>query len=601
MSLADETSLDRKAHQKAEKRAVEAEKMGEIGRHTFEIMHRLSNDLGLVPTSIRKIKRVLDEIGLRQPRIDGELDRILDDVQGVLRFAKELMKVLSLPTQRQPEDCFIGTLIEEIVANLRIEDKAVELDLRVKDTAGSIRGDSQQISDALLNLLNNAIEGMPEGGRLTVEADGDDSMVTIRISDTGQGIQASHLKRIFDLGYTTKSGGSGFGLWSVKRTVMSHGGEIDLASEPGAGTTFAIRLPRATKANQAPTTRSHHEVSEPIRNPTADLSPERSKKMPPEQSSDNDTETDMGPNARLATSSQVRPRRILIVEDLPVWRKAIGESLQGAEFEIETAASRREAEEKLARGTYDLCILDLRLEDADPADIDGMEILRNLPTDQKRPKVIVLSAYATRDVMREGFSKHGVSDFISKQDFEDIDLRDEVRRLLDEGLAENRDLEILWDGLSAMEAVAVLRLGGVPLADADKEAVASELETLLRRLFNRADIIHVKRLHPGWSGAGVLRVEPFSEAHGQPRIVKFGDSQQIDRERENFLKVAKPYLGSRAMVEEYRKSGRLGGLVYSRVGANSRDAGSRGPRPGRRTSPRGRPARAGDAPGRWSG
>lgn len=545
--------------------------MSEIGRQTYEIMHRLSNDLGLIPSSLRKIRTVLDEIGLRQPRIDHELDRVLADIKGVLSFSKDLTEVLSRPTQREPEVCEIGPLIEGVVGGLNTDDRAVDVVLRVEESTGSVRGDCRQIADALLNLLTNAVEAMPEGGRLSIEADGNDAMVTIRISDFGRGIREKQLERIFDLGYTTKPGGSGFGLWSVKRTVSNHGGEIEVVSEPGKGTTFTVDLARATYVPTATEVCSRYEVDPPpseitehssMGAPVAISTTERAEDEPAV------SPTPSHHHPRVSSSAQGRPRRILIVEDLPRWRETIGESLKGDEFEVETAASKLEAEEKIARKSYDLIILDLRLEDLDSNDSGGIEILRGWPADRERPRVIILSAFGSSDLIREAFLEHGVNEFISKQNFDKGELRDGVRRLFEEGLAENRDLEILWDGFNAMEAVAALRLGGIPLADADKQAVAGELEGLLCRLFNRAQSIIVRRLHPGWSGAGVLRVEAFSEARGRPLIVKFGDGRQIERERSNFLEVAKPYLGSRsAMVEEFRKSGRLGGIVYSRVGA----------------------------------
>ena len=97
-----------------------------------------------------------------------------------------------------------------------------------------------------MNLAVNAVQAMPHGGALTFHCEqAKDGRVLIRVRDTGQGIPADQLARIFDLYFTTKRGGSGIGLSMVFRTVQLHHGDIDVESTPGAGTTFTISLPRA--------------------------------------------------------------------------------------------------------------------------------------------------------------------------------------------------------------------------------------------------------------------------------------------------------------------------------------------------------------------
>src|SRR5439155_1131778 len=104
-----------------------------------------------------------------------------------------------------------------------------------------VRGDAEEMSEALANLLDNAFEAMPKGGRLTVETfDRGEDAVGVRIEDTGCGMDADVRHKAFDPFFTTKDVGrcSGLGLSISYGIVRAHGGRIDLKSAPGLGTTF---------------------------------------------------------------------------------------------------------------------------------------------------------------------------------------------------------------------------------------------------------------------------------------------------------------------------------------------------------------------------
>src|SRR5439155_12898310 len=105
--------------------------------------------------------------------------------------------------------------------------------------------DEHQLRQALLNLMRNAVEAMSGGGRLALAMASDGKLVTLRISDSGQGIAADHLDKIFDPFFSTKEHGTGLGLALTQQIVVEHGGSIDVQSAPGKGTTFTVRLPAA--------------------------------------------------------------------------------------------------------------------------------------------------------------------------------------------------------------------------------------------------------------------------------------------------------------------------------------------------------------------
>jgi signal transduction histidine kinase len=104
-------------------------------------------------------------------------------------------------------------------------------------------GDREQLKQAFLNLVLNALQAMPEGGTLTIGTETTDGQLRIRFTDTGQGIPQENLERIFNPFFTTRQEGTGLGLAITHRIVQGHGGRIEVQSRLGAGTTFTVVLP----------------------------------------------------------------------------------------------------------------------------------------------------------------------------------------------------------------------------------------------------------------------------------------------------------------------------------------------------------------------
>jgi signal transduction histidine kinase len=103
--------------------------------------------------------------------------------------------------------------------------------------------DAAQIEDAVLNLLLNATEAIEGDGRVEVRVHADDETATVEVHDSGRGISAEDLKRIFDPFYTTTPGGTGLGLPAVRRIARAHGGRVEVTSTPGEGSSFILKLP----------------------------------------------------------------------------------------------------------------------------------------------------------------------------------------------------------------------------------------------------------------------------------------------------------------------------------------------------------------------
>jgi signal transduction histidine kinase len=103
--------------------------------------------------------------------------------------------------------------------------------------------DSRLVRQAIVNVVANAVQAMPEGGRVTVRTRRDGGEALLQIEDTGAGIPDEVRARIFEPFFTTKASGTGLGLAVVRRIVESHGGTVAVRSRPGEGTAFALRFP----------------------------------------------------------------------------------------------------------------------------------------------------------------------------------------------------------------------------------------------------------------------------------------------------------------------------------------------------------------------
>ena len=161
-------------------------------------------------------------------------------VQGFLKFTR--------PQDLTLQPVRVATLVEEILPLVQPEavSHGVKVDTHVSPEL-TVNGDDAMLRQALLNLAMNACQAMPAGGRLRIAAGhADRGRIEVVFQDTGVGIPAEHLERIFDLYFTTKEHGSGIGLSMVYRIVQLHDGDIEVASTPGRGTTFRILLPRVT-------------------------------------------------------------------------------------------------------------------------------------------------------------------------------------------------------------------------------------------------------------------------------------------------------------------------------------------------------------------
>jgi signal transduction histidine kinase len=216
-----------------------ADRLSTLGELSAGMAHEIRNPLGSIRGTAEILKDGVDPGDSRHEFAEiliKEVDRLNRVLENFLRFARQT------PLERGRFD--LNSVVREVLdlarrqaerSNVEVVVSTVELPLLV--------GDGGQIRQALLNLVLNALQVMPSGGRLTVATSRFDGQAEVAITDTGPGIPVGEEERIFRAFVTTRPDGTGLGLPISQRIIISHGGQITVSSAPGTGATFTIRLP----------------------------------------------------------------------------------------------------------------------------------------------------------------------------------------------------------------------------------------------------------------------------------------------------------------------------------------------------------------------
>ena len=225
------------------------EQLAAMGKLASAVAHEVRNPLSSISMIAQRLGREFapgegDEeyrelIGI----IRSESARINGIVEDFLHFAR--------PPKLNRQSVKMDQLLDETVSLIKTQavKQGIKVDIKYSDL-GIWVIDREQMKQALLNLLLNGIEAMPNGGNLSIRACVEDKALCLEISDTGEGISEEDMPRIFDLYFTTKETGTGLGLSIVQRIIMEHGGWMDVDSAPGVNTTFRIYLSEGAKVNE---------------------------------------------------------------------------------------------------------------------------------------------------------------------------------------------------------------------------------------------------------------------------------------------------------------------------------------------------------------
>ncbi len=226
---------------KIEYQAFQSEKLAALGQLSAGIAHEINNPIFVISGRLEILKeeklsaRVNESLNL----INIQADRIRKLVEGILKFSRKTTPAF--------EAIDINETIASVLPLVRYNNLPtlkIEIENKFEKSMPPINGDSQQLQEVFLNLLINAYQSMPNGGRIRINTSNvRDLYAEIQINDTGIGIPENHLKNIFMPFFSTKKEGTGLGLSICHNIIKNHNGSIELTSQVDKGSTFTIKLP----------------------------------------------------------------------------------------------------------------------------------------------------------------------------------------------------------------------------------------------------------------------------------------------------------------------------------------------------------------------
>ncbi len=224
-------------------------RLAAISRLTGGVAHEIKNPLNAMSVHLELLKDKLDG----EARVSNELNVIGGEIARLDRVVKTFLD-FTRPVDLELKHVDLVDLVRQVTTLVHpgAEKGAVSVALDARVARAWARGDEDLIKQALINVFNNGVEAMPQGGRLGVTIDLEGDQVLVTVSDEGVGIPQELRERIFNLYFTTKEKGSGIGLAMTFRIVQLHSGTVDFSTEPGVGTTFRLRFPAAADPPPVP-------------------------------------------------------------------------------------------------------------------------------------------------------------------------------------------------------------------------------------------------------------------------------------------------------------------------------------------------------------
>lgn len=241
VDLRDRLKMER-ALRDTQEQLLQSEKLAAMGRLTSQIAHELNNPLYGIMNTLELLKTEIPADNKRRKILEmalSETIRLSDLLRKMLSFSK--------PDQEERHPVEINSVLDEILLlhEKQLKENDINIEVTFAEGLSLITASKNQLRQVFLNMVANARDAMPGGGTLSVVTGSDADMVYVEISDTGTGIREEHLDKIFDSFFTTKGEvkGVGLGLSVCYGFIQDHGGDIEVKSQVGEGTTFTISLP----------------------------------------------------------------------------------------------------------------------------------------------------------------------------------------------------------------------------------------------------------------------------------------------------------------------------------------------------------------------
>ena len=230
---------------RTEQQTIESERLNALTLLAAGVAHEIGNPLNSLNIHLQLIEREARKLdGAKGAELQESVEVARAEINRLDSIISQFLRAIR-PTRPQLRPENINTIVEEAVRffALEIKDRDIVVEQELRSDLPLLELDRDQIKQAFYNVIKNGFEAMKARGILRIRTDLDESHVIVRFTDTGGGISAENLSRVFEPYFTTKTSGTGLGLLIVRRIVREHGGELSIESSEGKGLTLTIRLP----------------------------------------------------------------------------------------------------------------------------------------------------------------------------------------------------------------------------------------------------------------------------------------------------------------------------------------------------------------------
>src|SRR5437667_9966757 len=244
MILRDITKSRRTAQQ-----TIESERLNALTLLAAGVAHEIGNPLNSLHIHLQLMERSVQKPhGEAKAELQQSIDIARSEVNRLDSIVTQFLRAIR-PSRPQLHPENLNTIIEEAVRFFtpEIQDRDIVVEQELRSDLPLLQLDRDQMKQAFYNVIKNSLEAMQRHGTLRIGTDLDDTHVFVRFVDTGSGMSAANLSRVFEPYFTTKPAGTGLGLLIVRRIVREHGGELSIESSQGKGLTLTIRLPYIDK------------------------------------------------------------------------------------------------------------------------------------------------------------------------------------------------------------------------------------------------------------------------------------------------------------------------------------------------------------------
>src|SRR5438477_3629272 len=230
-------------------KTIESERFKALTLLAAGVAHEIGNPLNSLHIHLQLMERKVRELnGNAQTELQESIDVARSEVSRLDSIVTQFLRAIR-PSQPQLRPENVNAIVEEAVRFFtpEIRDRDIVVEQELRSDLPLLQVDRDQMKQAFYNVIKNSLEAMKRRGVLHIRTDIDEKHVIIRFVDTGGGMSAENLGRVYEPYFTTKPAGTGLGLLIVRRIVREHGGELSIESSEGKGLTLTIRLPYLEK------------------------------------------------------------------------------------------------------------------------------------------------------------------------------------------------------------------------------------------------------------------------------------------------------------------------------------------------------------------